>query len=64
MWILQFFLEGRTKYPWNELQRQYSEQSLNNDHPETTPPGDPSHKPPPILDTTVDAKKSLLTGAW
>jgi hypothetical protein len=32
-------------------------------HPETIPPGDPSHKQPPKPDTIVDANKSLLTGA-
>jgi hypothetical protein len=35
-----------------------------NDHPETAPPGDPSHKQPPKPDTIADANKSLLTGAW
>jgi hypothetical protein len=34
-----------------------------NDHPETAPPGVPSHKQPPNPDTIVDANKSLLTGA-
>jgi hypothetical protein len=33
------------------------------DHPETAPPGNPSHIQPPNSDTIVDAKKSLLTGA-
>jgi hypothetical protein len=28
VWILQSFLEGGTKYPWKELQRQSSEQRL------------------------------------
>ena len=28
-WILQSFLEGGTKYPWEELQSQSSEQRLN-----------------------------------
>jgi hypothetical protein len=28
VWILQSFLEGETKYPWKELQRQSSEQRL------------------------------------
>jgi hypothetical protein len=35
-----------------------------NDHPETVPPGDPSHIPPPNQDTIVVANKSLLTGIW
>jgi hypothetical protein len=33
-----------------------------NDHPETAPLGDPSHKQPPNPDTIADANKSLLTG--
>jgi hypothetical protein len=32
-------------------------------HPETAPPGAPSHKQKPNLDTIADAKKCLLTGA-
>ena len=32
------------------------------DHPETAPPGDPSHKQPPNLDTITYARKILLTG--
>jgi hypothetical protein len=35
-----------------------------NDHPETAPPGDPSHKQPPKPDTIADANIILLTGAW
>jgi hypothetical protein len=35
-----------------------------NDHPETAPPGDPSCKQPWNPDTTADANKSLLIGAW
>jgi hypothetical protein len=29
VWILRSFLEGETKYPWMELQRQSVEQRLN-----------------------------------
>ena len=32
-------------------------------HPETAPPGDPSHTQTPNPDTIADAKKCLLTGA-
>jgi hypothetical protein len=35
-----------------------------NDHPETAPPGDPSHIQSPNSDTIVDARKCMLTGAW
>jgi hypothetical protein len=31
-------------------------------HPETAPPGDPSHIQAPNSDTIVDAKKHMLTG--
>jgi hypothetical protein len=30
----------------------------------TTPPRDPSHLQTPMPHTTVDTKKSLLSGAW
>jgi hypothetical protein len=50
-------------YPWKELQRQSMEQRLRNEHPETAPPGDPSHIQLPNPDTIVDANKSLLAGA-
>jgi hypothetical protein len=32
------------------------------DHPETAPPGDPSHKQPPNLDIIANDNKSLLIG--
>ena len=35
-----------------------------NDHPETAPPGNPSHKQTPKPNTIVDANKSLLTETW
>jgi hypothetical protein len=34
-----------------------------NDRPEPGPPGDPSHKQAPNLDSIADANKDLLTGA-
>jgi hypothetical protein len=34
------------------------------DHPETTPPGDPSHNQPPDPDTIAYASKILLKGPW
>jgi hypothetical protein len=33
-------------------------------HPETAPPGDPSHMQLSNLDTIVEARKCLLKGAW
>jgi hypothetical protein len=62
VWILQS-LEGGSKYPWEETQRQSVEQKLRKGHPVTVPPGDPSHIQPPNPDTIVDANKCLLTGA-
>ena len=38
-------------------------ETKENDHPETAPLGDPSHKQPPNPETVADANKSLLTGA-
>jgi hypothetical protein len=32
------------------------------DHPETAPPGDPSHNQPPNIDTNTYASKILLKG--
>jgi hypothetical protein len=34
------------------------------DHPETTPPRDPSHNQPPNADTIAHASKILLKGPW
>jgi hypothetical protein len=34
------------------------------DHPETVPPGEPSHNQPPNPDTVAYASKILLTGPW
>jgi hypothetical protein len=40
------------------------EQRLKEVHPETAPPGNPSHLQPPNPNTIADAKKCLLTGDW
>jgi hypothetical protein len=62
--ILWSFLEGEQ----NTYGRSYRDKVLSrdwrNDHPETGPPGNPSHKQPPKPDTVVDANKHLLTGSW
>jgi hypothetical protein len=66
MWILRSFLEGEGEQ--NTHVRSYRDKvwsrDWRNDHPETAPPGDPSHKHPPKPDTILDANNSLLTGAW
>ena len=41
----------------------FGAETERNNHPETAPLGDPSHKQPSKPDTMADAKKSLLTGA-
>jgi hypothetical protein len=61
--ILWTFLEGVTK----TLGRSYKDKFQSrewSDHPETAPPGDPSHIQLPNPDTIVDASKSLQTWAW
>jgi hypothetical protein len=63
VWITQSFLEGGTKYPEEDIQRQNVEQRQRKGHPETALPGDPYHIQSPIPDTIVDANKCLLTGA-
>ena len=39
-----------------------AEKEERKDHPETTPPGDPSHNQPPNVDTIAYASKILLKG--
>jgi hypothetical protein len=43
------------------ISRQIVEQRLKEGHPETVPPGNPSHTQTPNPDTTEFAKKYLLT---
>ena len=63
MWILLSFLEGGSKYPWEEIQRQSVERNLRKGHLVTVPPGDTPHIQLPNPDTILDVNKSLLTGA-
>ena len=62
VWILWSFLEGGSKYPGEEIQRQSLEQILKKGHPVTVIPGDLSDIHLPISDSFVDVNKSLLTG--
>jgi len=64
VWILLSFLEGGTKYPWKELQRQSLEHRLKEWPSKDCPTWDPSHKQPPNPHTIADANKILLTEAW
>jgi hypothetical protein len=62
---LRSFLEGGIKIPMGGVTETKcgAETEDFKGHPETAPPGDPSHIPLPHPDTIVDANKSLLTGA-
>jgi hypothetical protein len=57
------FLEGGTKTHGRRYRDKVWSRDRRKDHPETAPPGDPSHTNSPNPDTSVDANKSLLTGA-
>jgi hypothetical protein len=59
MWIVRSFLEGGTKYPCKELERQSMEQWLKENQPETALPGDISHIQSPYLNTVW-----MPTSAW
>jgi hypothetical protein len=63
--ILWSFLEGETKYPWEEIQGQSMEQRLkerlSRDCPTWGIHPKYNHQTP---DTIVDANKCLLTEAW
>ena len=63
MWVLLFFLEAGSKYPWEEIQRQSVEQRLKERSSRDCPPRNPPHIQSPNPDTIVDAKKYMLTGA-
>ena len=63
VWILQSFLERKTKYPWKKLQRQSVEQRLK-EWPSRDYPWDPPHIQSQNPETIVDANKCLLAGAW
>jgi hypothetical protein len=58
LWVLQSFLEGGTNYSREEIWGQSLEQRLRKGHPETAPPGDPSHIQTPNPDTIAD--RSLI----
>jgi hypothetical protein len=61
--ILSPFLQGGTKYPWEEIKKKILSRDRRKSHPETAPPGDPNHIQSPNPDTTVDANNCFLTGA-
>jgi hypothetical protein len=61
-WILHSSLEYGIKCPWKELQKFGAKTKEKIDHPETAPPGGPSHNQPPKADTTAYASKILLKG--
>ena len=61
------YFDPSKKGKQNNHGRSYRDKVLSRDwrkgHPDTAPPGDPSHIKSPNQDTFVDAK-CLLTGAW
>ena len=57
-------LRWRTKYSQEQICRQSVEQNWRTGHPGTLPTGDSSHIQLSNPDTTVDAKKCMLKGAW
>jgi hypothetical protein len=63
VWIFQCFLEGGTNAHGRRYRDTVYSRDRRKDHPETSPPGDPSHIKLPNPDTVVDIK-FLLTGAW
>jgi hypothetical protein len=62
VWVYRSFLEGGTKYSWEEIWRQSVEQRLKLGQFRNYPTGDPSHIQSPNTDTIVDTKKYMLTG--
>jgi len=62
MWMLHSFLEGRTKYSWEEIQGQRVEQGLKKGSFIDGPTWGSIPYAPPNSVTITDAKKCLLTG--
>jgi hypothetical protein len=62
VWMCQSFLEGGTKYSWDEIWRQSVDQRVK-ERAFRDFPNWGSYIQSPNLDTVVDAKKCLLTGA-
>ena len=56
-------LRKGNKLPMEGVTKCGAETEGMTEHPETAPPGDPSHIQSPNPDTTVDANNCFLTGA-
>ena len=58
--------QANSQMSFKQIGRSYRDKDLGrhyrNDHLETAPLGDLSHKQPPNPDTIADANKNLLTG--
>lgn len=61
--MLQSFLEEGTKYSWEEIWKESVEQRLKESPSRDFPSWDLSYIQTPNLDTIVETKKCLLTGA-
>jgi hypothetical protein len=60
-----FLLKIGNKIPMKGVtETKFGAKTKKMDHPETAPPGDPSHNHPPNPDTTAYASNILLTGPW
>jgi hypothetical protein len=59
-----FLLRMGNKIPMEGVaEAKFGAEMEKKDHPETTPPGDPSHNQPTNPDTIAYARKILLTGS-
>jgi hypothetical protein len=58
------FMRVSNTYSEEEIWDKVWSRDWRKGHPETVPPGDPSHIKPPNQDTIVDARKCLLMEAW
>jgi hypothetical protein len=58
VWILQYFIEGGTKYSRRKYSEKLWSRDRSKDHPETIPPEDPSHIQSPTPNAIADARSA------
>jgi hypothetical protein len=61
--VLQSFLKAEQNTHGSKCGDKVSIRDCKKGHPDTAPPGDPSHLPSPKADIIVDDKR-MLTGSW